>query len=245
MARLNIPGLSDPGYIEPIIAPELPGAVERALDAGAPAPLEYVGAGMFGIVFCDENNHAWKVARLSSRELPQQELDFMLETFANEYEWLRDAGQSSMAMHVAKAYKFHPDELTIERECVRGRAGGWVDDTRLHKIHDRIDKAMRIHGWTSPEFKEDSYIIKKDGTEVLVDASSAMRIGMNLAGWVQDVLDGRRRTRDNWKSLAFYVMSEIRHSEIPRDLGYQLIDRLNERDTEIKPGFGFKRTDLP
>jgi hypothetical protein len=236
----EIPGLKTPlEYIPKIVREEIRDAVERTLDAGAEGPLDYVGAGAYGIVLCDERNHAFKVGRMSPSK-PSYEVEFISESLGTEFEFLRDAAQSSMAGHVARAYRFHPAEIVIERECVQGRPGVWGDDSRLHKIDKAIDQAMRPLGWTGPEFKEDSFIIKGDGREVLVDASMAVRIGMNLANWVQDVLEGRRKTRDDWQSIAYYVMSEIRHSEIPQELGYELIERLNERDPKIKPGFGLK-----
>jgi len=235
MARLNIPGLSDPGYVESGITSELPDAVERAVSAGAPVPLEYVGAGMFGIVLCDANDHAWKVARLATRTEDQRQ--FMLEEFASEYEWLRDAAHTKVADNVAKVYAIHAPDIVLERECVRGHAGGWGDGAKLTAVHNRIWKAMEPQGWTAPEFKENSYIFRPDGIPVLVDISMAMRIGMNLAGWVEDVLDDKRKTRTDWSSLAFYLLRERREKTISEDKLMELLGRLIEKDPEIKRRF--------
>src|SRR6266849_864649 len=110
---------------------EIPEAFERALHAGAKPPLEYVGSGMFGIVFCDQEGHAWEVMRLEPAESStigvERERLFQLENVADEYEWLRDAARTPIAKNVAEVYAIHPDELVLERECVEGRTGGWSE----------------------------------------------------------------------------------------------------------------------
>jgi hypothetical protein len=237
-----VEGLLNPSDVHSRVRQEISDAVERAVAAGAPPPLEYVGAGQFGIVLCDSNDHAWKVARLANRS--PGERNFMLEEFATEYEWLRDAGKTSIRENVAKVYALHPEEIVLERECVRGRVGTWSDDRRLHGLHQDVDDTMKSEGWTAPDFKEDSYIFRSDGTPVLVDISMAMRIGLNLAGWVEDVLDGKRSTKDRWRDLAFYLISERRHKTIPDEKTKELLDRLVELDPEIKRSFSLEGSSL-
>lgn len=234
---LRIPGLLDTQYIPKSIEPEVHGAFDRAVQAGAPLPLSYVGAGMYGIVFCDEAGHAWKVARFSELATENHRA-YMLEKFAEEYEWLRDAEGTSIERNVSKVYAIHPDPIVLERECVPGSPGTWADGTRLSHLHRRIGKVMEVErGWTAPEFKEDSYVIRPDGTAVLVDTSSVHRLGMNLAGWIEDVLDGRRTTKDRWHDLAFYLLQERRHKTIPKPYLDRLLRRLVEKDPEIARGF--------
>lgn len=223
--------LENPRDVPVFLIPEIGNAVERARKSGANGPLEYVGAGMYGIVFCDRRNHAWKVARGDPGS------PFIRDTVAVEYEWLRDAASSEISRNAARVYSVHPKELVLERECVRGRPGAWADDRRLHELHAKIEKAMLPRGWTAPEFKENSYIIRPDGTPVLVDISMAMRVGANLVGYVEDVLEGRRGTFERPRDLAFALLSEMRHKTVPEEVGRRLIDRLNERDPEIKRGF--------
>lgn len=210
--------------------------MERAIKSGAPTPLEYVGAGMYGIVLCDVNDHAWKVARVPKVD---PDHDFNLDSVATEYEWLRDAAQSPIARNVAMVYAIHEDQLVLERECVRGRAGVWADDRKLHELHDRIAKAMIPRGWTAPEFKENSYIIRDDGTPVLVDISMALRVGENLTGYVEDVLAGRRRTHESWRDLAYAVLGEMRKKTVPEDVARDLWGRLVEKDPDIRKSFSF------
>ncbi len=233
---LGIPELQNPIDVPSFIHSEIQGAVQRAVSAGAPAPLEFVGVGMYGIVFCDSVDHAWKVARLHKKG-DENERDFMLESTATEYEWLRDAGGTPIAKNVAKVYAIHASSIVLERECVRGRAGSWADGTKLAAVHDLIWKVMEPQGWTAPEFKENSYIIRDDGTAVLVDISMAIRTGMNLAGWIEDILNGRRKTRDTWSSLAFYLLRERREKTIPEGKLKELLDRLVEKDPGIRRHF--------
>lgn len=227
--------LRNPSSVPRFMEPELPGLLDRAYRAGALYPVRFMGVGMYGAVFCDDLDHAWKVGRLG----PAGEGGpFMAESLATEYGWFRDAKRTSIAQHVVRAYAFHPEEVVLERECVPGRPGGWSDDSRLHKIHQKIAKAMEEVGWTAPEFKEDSYIIEEGGNEVLVDASMAQRIGLNLAGWVEDVLDGRRQTRDSWHDLGFYLVRELRHG-LPREVALPLLERLVAKDPSIRRSFIF------
>jgi hypothetical protein len=229
-------GLVLPEYVYPSVRPFIPEAYERALQAGAKPPLTYVGAGQYGIVFCDNWGHAWKVARLSPDANDRERL-FMLESVAEEYEWLRDAARTEIAPHVAKVYAIHEAELVLERECVDGHPGTWGDDGRLRKLHHKIWDVMIPVGWTAPEFKEDSYIIRPSGQAVLVDISMALRVGENLAGWVEDVLLGRRKTRADWHDLAFYLYRERREGTIPKERADPLLRRLLEKDPGIEKSF--------
>lgn len=218
------------------VNPELPDAEARAHEAGAPDVLDLIGVGMYGIVFCDERGHAWKVGRL---EKPSSDRSWIREALADEYEWLRDAKATSIDKNVAQAYAYHQGPVVLERECVSGRPGGWNDERKLHELHGRIEKVMLKNGWNAPEFKADSYIFRNDGTPVLVDASSALRVGENLARFVEDALEGRRKTRETWSTLAFYLLREMHEKTVPPARALPLLDRLVERDPEIRKSFSW------
>ncbi len=232
---MEIEELENQRDIPPYVLQEVPGALDRAEKAGARPPLKYIGAGQYGIVFCDHWGRAWKVARLHQDS--ETERRFMLDTVIDEYEWLQAAQGSEISAHVAEVYAIHPGELVLERECVDGRSGAWGDDRCLRDLHKKIDAAMIPRGWTAPEFKEDSYIIRPDGTQVLVDISMVMRVGRNLVGFVEDVLAGRRKTHERFHDLAYYVLGEIRQGTVPPEVGKALLDRLAERDPEIGRSF--------
>lgn len=228
-------GLVNPDDVDRRVRPEIPGTVGRAQAAGASVPLRYVGAGMYGIVFCDADGHAWKVARVE--DLSARNADWMREFLAQEYEWLRDAARSPIARHVAEVYGFHPEEIVLERECVFGRPGGWADEGRLFDLHKEIERAMVPLGWNAPEFKGDSYIIKDDGTPRLVDISLVQRLGRNLVDWVWEVFAGRRLTHETWHSLAFYVLREMREGTVTESEGCAVLEELVKRAPEIARGF--------
>ena len=210
--------------------------LERLRAAGAEGPLDYVGAGMFGVVFCDQEGHAWKAARVGMEPSSGHHL-FMYEMFDAEYEWLKTAEQSEVADYIARVHRFHGDEIVLERECVFGHPGGWGDETHLFELHKKIEREMIPLGWTAPEFKGDSYIIQDDGSPKLVDISLVQRVGINLVRWVEDVLDGRRATSDRWSDLAFYMLRETREGTIPSDVSRNVLGRLIERDPEIRVAF--------
>lgn len=218
------------------ILPEIKDSLERAGLAGARPSLSYVGAGMYGIVFCDRSDHAWKVFRIHGGS--ERERLHILDSLTEEYEWLRDATGSEIARNVAEVYDIHVPALVLERECVDGEAGNdWYDGRRLRELHKRINQAMIPRGWTAPEYKDNSYIIRPDGTPVLVDISMVMRVGENLVGFVEDVLAGRRQTHERFHDLAYYVLGEMRQKTIPPEIAKELLGRLAERDPEIKRSF--------
>jgi hypothetical protein len=233
--------LENPSDVPPYILPEIPESLDRAIRSGAPKPLLYVGAGGYGIVFCDGFGHAWKVTRMGRGSDRIDHLLFLADNLESEYEWLLSAARDPFVRrHAAEVFQMHGPNLVLERECVAGRPGAWADDRKLHELHGKIERAMLPLGWTAPEFKEDSYIIRPDGTPVLVDISMAQRVGENLVRYVVDVLEGRRKTHQRPHDLAFDLLQEMRHKTVPREVGERLIDRLVELDPDIARSFSLE-----
>jgi|FLYK01.1.fsa_nt_gi hypothetical protein len=226
--------LLNPEDIPSWLLPRMPDVLARVRSAGAQGPLEYVGVGMFGVVLCDRENVAWKVFH---REKPASSF-FLLHLLEEEYDFLKDAAQTEAAPYVARVYAMYPEELVLTRECVRGRPGGWADAAKLWEVHRKIEEIMMPSvGWTAPEFKEDSYIFRPNGTPVLVDASMPHRVGLNLARYVEDVIEGRKVPYESWRTLAFYILREIPYGTIPEEVYLPLLRRLVELDPTIKEGF--------
>lgn len=126
MKRGSIDGVVNLEAIPSFMRPEMPEILSRVRSAGAEGPLDFVGAGMFGAVLCDSDGHAWKVARFG--ETPSEKhVKWMHEQLEGEYEWLRDAENSTISDLVARVFSFHSDEIVLERECVFGRPGAWAD----------------------------------------------------------------------------------------------------------------------
>ncbi len=196
------PQILDEEYVPASISDEIDPAAIRALKAGADAPLTYIGAGMTSITFLDVDGRAYKVFRSPKRPITK-------EFAQKEAEWLANAGESEIAEHVAEFYSYDPDNVVIVKEFIDGRPGGW-GTPGLHDLHARIEQAMIPVGWTAPEFKEDSYVIDATGRPILVDASMPHRVGDNLLGYVQAIIDGHQDPyTDSSQDLGFALRSEI------------------------------------
>jgi hypothetical protein len=194
---------------------------------------------MYGIVFCDAWGTAWKAFRYEAGN--PRHLIFLRDVLEEEYEWLRAAAGTSIADSVAKVMAMHPEHVVLERECVQGWPGGWSEGKRLRDLHAAIEKAMEPLGWTAPEFKENSYIIGKNGTPTLVDISMAQRLGMNLVRYVEEVLTGTRTSPETWHDHAFFILREIPHKTIPDEVARHLVQRLVKRDPSIAKSFSLPK----
>lgn len=213
-------------YIPGAVAGEAEDAAARAFAAGAPSPLEYIGAGMTAFVFC-AGDVAYKVARHPEHPVAER---FMTD----EAEWLATAGGVPWVRdHVAEFDRLDHEHLVIVRECVSGKTGTWGQSSKLRDIHGEIERLMIPYGWTAPEFKEDSYVVARGRGPVLVDASMPLRVGKRLVMYVQDILAGRRPAGDDRPSdLAFYVRREMQQGTIPPGVGGRVLERLREAGAE-------------
>ena len=199
---------------------ELDDAADRAVAAGAVGDLEYQGAGATGIVFCDERGTAYKVARPG----PSRE-----DSVAQEAEWMSKAAQvPGVREHVVRNARYDRKHKVLIRECVRGKVGTSRDTSKLFDMHKDIRKAMTPYGWLSPEFKEDSYVVARGRGSVLVDASSALRVGGELVRYAQDVLAGRRPQTERLEDIAFTIRHE-RGGSIPERVADTLLAKLRAR----------------
>jgi hypothetical protein len=186
--------------IQPGILTGAEKAAYRAIEAGANPPIEYIGAGATGVVFCDEN-FAFKVAR-------HGRATYALE---DEAEWLETAaGIPEVAPYVAALDHWDPINKVIVRECVRGDRGTWGGSRKIHELWDRLMPHMLSEGWTMPELKEDS-VIFVDQQPKIVDAGMVSRISNRLLDFVEGTLDGRidPRDEDSISDFAFYVRREF------------------------------------
>ena len=200
---------------------ELDDAALRAVEAGAVGDLTYQGAGATGVVLCDEQGRAYKVAR-RGREA----------SVAEEAEWLRKAEQvPGVREHVARNARYDKKSDVLERECVPGAIGTSRQTSKLFKLHKQIRSTMSPYGWLSPEFKEDSYVMARGRGPVLVDASSALRVGSELVKYAQDVLAGRRPQTERLEDIAFAVRQE-RGGSIPEGVADKLLAKLRARGVD-------------
>ena len=206
-----------------VLGDELDDAAERAVAAGAVGGLEYQGAGATGIVFCDEQGTAFKVARPG----PYRE-----DSVSQEAEWMLKATQvPGVREHVARGVRYDRKHKVLIRECVRGDVGTPRQTSKLYDLHKDIRSGMSRYGWLAPEFKEDSYVLARGRGPVLVDASSAVRVGGELVRYAQDVLAGRRAQTERLEDIAFAIRHE-RGGSIPERVADALLAKLRARGVD-------------
>ena len=230
-AREVVPTLMNERDVPRAIEGEMRNAMARAVAAGAGPRLEFVGAGMTGIVLSD-GKRAYKVARHSP------------DTLAEEAEWFVDAAKVPFVKdHVPANVQWDEKNGVIVRDFVDGRRGGWSDESKLFELHQKIGEQMRkAAGWSAPEFKGDSYIITPSGKPILIDGSMPHRVGKNLVGYVEDVLDGKRVSREPLSDLAFALRAEIvaKHNprgSVPAKDVMRLLKRMREAGVQFDPSW--------
>jgi len=222
-------GIGDARFIPGVVLPQMPDVARRlrAIEHGA---VEYIGAGMTGVVFC-AGSRAFKVAR-DTRPIDHKFFD-------DEAEWLEAASRvAEVAPHVAKFHSFDRVNLVIVRACPRtapDMSPYRYGEDKLHALHGRIEKAMLPHGWTSPEFKADSYVITSEGP-VLVDASMPSRVGVVLVEYIADILAGRRAGYENASTLAFELRREVQMGTVGEMRAAPLLAQLERMSPESVPG---------
>lgn len=219
--------IADAQHASPIIQPELEAAADRAVAAGAHEPLEYTGAGMFGIVFRDAQGLSYKVWR-------HMDDRYGMGSLVDEAEWLAAANQvPEVEPHVVDLLAVDYQNGVLVREHIDGFPGTWSLASRLMHLHREIEVAMIPNGWGAPEFKENSYIFRaSDGQPILVDASMANRFGHVLLQQVREILLGQRSWfGDQPRDLAFYLRSEVASHRLEQHEVDPLLDALAKLGT--------------
>ena len=198
--------VSNPRDVPQVIEAELPDAVGRALAAGAIAPLEFIGAGMTGIVL-RSGGLSYKAARRLT--------DTTHALFEAEAEFFAACARADgVREHVAAIRDFDPWGLTITKDYLEPDPDvrPWQHESGLWELHRRIDALMRPHGWTAPEYKPDSYVPTAEGP-MLVDGTFAQRVGQVLLQYARALLDGQRPWwSETPQDLAFALRIEVGRS---------------------------------
>lgn len=215
--------LSNPDDVPGVVLTQLENCVARAMEAGAHAPLTFIGAGMTALVFCDVRKHAFKVYRYPTA--------VHYHSNEAEAEWLLAASEDNLVKeHVARFIAWYPSLQVLERDCIAGRPGGW--GTRgIRDAYEKIVRRMEKRGWRGPEYKEDSFIQHETRGLVLVDAGFVLRTGENLLNYVRETLAGTRKDPEPLTDLAFALriddtvdrVEAVRlHDEIEKRVGHKL-----------------------
>lgn len=204
--------------------------------AGARFPVTFMGVGMTSVVYCDAAGLAFKVSR--------QDTESARAFLGREAEYLRVAGQVPFAReHTARLIAFRPDLGVIVRECLRGPSGhGYGRGKKgrdLWELHQAVGRIMERHGFTAPEFKEDSYVIVRGRGPVLVDAGFSHATGRRVAKAALDVAAGRVRSdelEDRPESLSYDVATEADAGALPRPVAARILRRLRDAAPEGQRG---------
>lgn len=205
---------SERRHVPKAIEEEIDDAVTRAGAAGADGALEYVGAGMEGIVFC-QGSTAYKVGRRGMSL--EDEADFLRK--ANTVPRIKN--------HVARFVRYDKRNHVLVRECVRGERLKWSQERKAYDLTDDIQKAMEPYGFLAPERKPDSWLMVRGRGPVLVDAGFATPVGHELVKHTLDVINERapRGTYESNESLAFHIRQE-RDKTIPAPVANKILRRL-------------------
>lgn len=203
-----------------MLGDDLDDAAIRAIDAGAEGPLEYIGAGAEGVVFCDETSTAFKVGRKGRGSL-KAEADF-----------LKKAGQiPAIKRSVAAFARFDAKNNVLVRECVRqsGEKSGRprrVSDSEAFDMADRIQSVMKPYGFTAPERKGDSYIYVRGRGPVLVDGGFALPRGQELVKQALDVIN--KKTPGSLEDMRFALTIE-EDVTVPSKIVHKLIKKIDAK----------------
>lgn len=213
LAAASLPQ-SERRHVPKAIEEEIDDAVTRAGAAGADGALEYVGAGMEGIVFC-QGSTAYKVGRRGMSL--EDEADFLRK--ANTVPRIKN--------HVARFVRYDKRNHVLVRECVRGERLKWSQERKAYDLTDDIEKAMEPYGFLAPERKPDSWLMVRGRGPVLVDAGFATPVGHELVKHTLDVINERapRGTYESNESLAFHIRQE-RDKTIPAPVANKILRRL-------------------
>lgn len=207
---------------------EIAGAAERAVKAGAEAPLEFMGLGMVGVVLCDKN-HAYKVARFRPDD-GERGKALSVRMLADEAEWMSTASEiREVRPFVATFVDWSKRHGVLTRECPRGTPGTWGMSEKVRDVFNKVEPYMLAAGWGMPEMKEDS-VVFTNGRGQIVDAGMAHRISTRLANYIESVIEGRREPdfEESLSDLAFYLRRELQ--ENPRAIARGKMEpRLDER----------------
>jgi len=203
------------------IQPELEDAEARARAAGARGELTYIGAGMEGIVLCDEAGVAFKVARGGS--------------LRDEAEWLQMAARiPNIKQHVPRGVRYDDEHRVLVRECVKPQNDGRrVNEKRLFELFRRMASTMETYGYMKPEYKPDAFVMARGRGPVLVDAGFTGRRGRPLVRQALALLKQRDPKPQDMRDMAFALRWE-RGSTIPEATANRILRRMQEIEPSVE-----------
>lgn len=215
-----------------VLGDELHDAAVRAVKAGA-GPLEYMGAGAEGVVFCDGDT-AYKAGRPGRGTLALEAAFFER---ANQIPGARE--------HVAKFKRYDEVNDVLVRECVRGKRLKWDQEDKVYNLSDALARVMAPYGFSAPERKPDSWIMVRGRGPTLVDGGFAHDRGQQLVKRVLDVLN-KRRPATGWQNRLSTLVADVEHERertIPAKVADRLIARLQAAEPQDPADVARRRLD--
>lgn len=215
-----------------VLGDELEAAAVRAVKAGA-GPMEYMGAGAEGIVFCDGDT-AYKAGRPGRGTLALEAAFFEQ---ANKIPGARE--------HVAKFKRYDEANDVLVRECVRGKRLKWDQEDKVYNLSDALARVMAPYGFSAPERKPDSWVMVRGRGPTLIDGGFAHDRGQQLVKRVLDVLN-KRRPATGWQNRLSTLVAGVEHERertIPSKIADRLIARLQAAEPQDPVDVARRRLD--
>lgn len=201
-------------------------AAFRAVHAGAdPQTVKYVGAGAQAIIFTDKSGRAYRVLRTSDPLIRS-------ESVRNEQEAIEALKGTPAEKHMPTFYHADPEHGVVVRSMVAGHPGGW-GTKGIREAYDLIQKELRKQEFTSPEAKEDSFVVPEDGGPlIMVDLGFMHPLGKRSARRMEELLAKRDPKLIDLLDQPF----EIRNLLFEKAITWDDAVRMSAQIKEIKQG---------
>lgn len=198
----------------PAVHDKIPGAVESAIESGADASdLEYVGAGMEGIIL-GSGDRAYKVGRFRSLQNEAEALESLQGTAAGDL--------------VPEFYSYDSGKNVIVREMVEGEPATW-GTRNVREAYEAIAEELRGKDWTAPEYKEDSFIQTPDGRLLMVDIGLLNPTGEREVKQVETILTNAKSKEDvDLLDVSFSIRNLLNEGHLSPDQAREMVGKIVE-----------------
>lgn len=158
-------------------------AANRAVAVGAdPSSLKYVGAGGEGIIFTDKSGWAYRVLRTDDPAKREEKVKV-------EQDAVAALKGTPAEKYMAPQFHVDPKQGVIVRAMIEGHPGGW-GTKGLREAFEVIETELNKQDFSSPEYKEDSFIVPDDGgPPVMVDIGFLHLRGKREAKQVTEIVN--------------------------------------------------------
>lgn len=186
-------------------------AARRAVIAGADAAsMKYLGAGGEAIIFTDKSGKAFKVSRRGDGKLRNE---------AGALKALQGTGL------VPKLHSYDEERDVIVRDEVSGSAGTWGQDREIRAAYDKIVEKLKAADYSSPEYKEDSFVQDADGNWKMVDIGFVWPVGQRAVREFGQRMEKVTAQDDVW-DLTSDLRQMVTNDEMTPEAGLQHLEKL-------------------